>query len=174
MSLSRALAACAIAGALTSLTGCGFHPLYGRDSASHQPAMAAQFASIQIGVIPDRLGQKMRNLLIDSLHGGGGSNDPHYFLTMTVKEAVIDLGLQENSTSTRGQVRLTVEYFLEDKLSGKTLLKETLRTSAGYNILINQFSSLLSQDDAENQGLQQISDQMTEHMALYFQKNPNP
>jgi len=111
---------------------------------------------------------------IISLHGGGGSNDPHYFLTMTVKEAVIDLGLQENSTSTRGQVRLTIKYALTDAENGKVVLSETLRTSTGYNILINQFSSLLSQDDAENQGLQQISDQMTEHLALYFQKNPNP
>jgi LPS-assembly lipoprotein len=161
-----------LAGALTLLGGCGFHPLYGRDSASHQPAMAAQFASIQIAVLPDKLGQKMRNLLIDSLHISGASADPQYTLTMTVREAVIDLGLQENSTSTRGQVRLTVEYFLNDKLTGKTLLRETLRTSAGYNILINQFSSLLSQDDAETQGLQQISDQMTEHIALYFRKNP--
>jgi hypothetical protein len=91
---------------------------------------------------------------------------------MTVREAVINLGLQENSTSTRGQVRLTVVYFLSDKLTGNTLLTETLRTSAGYNILINQFSSLLSQDDAETQGLQQISDEMTEHMALFFRKNP--
>ena len=160
----------AVAAALTLLGGCGFHPLYGRDSASHQPAIAAEFASIQIAVLPDKLGQKMRNLLIDSLHISGASAEPQYTLTMTVKEAVINLGLQENSTSTRGQVRITVEYFLSDKLTGKTLLKETLRTSAGYNILINQFSSLLSQDDAENQGLQQISDQMTEHMALYFRK----
>jgi LPS-assembly lipoprotein len=161
-----------MAGALTSLTGCGFHPLYGHDSASHQPAMEAQFASIQIAVLPDRLGQKMRNLLIDSLHIGGPSADSRYTLTMTVREAVINLGLQENSTSTRGQVRLTVVYFLSDKLTGNTLLTETLRTSAGYNILINQFSSLLSQDDAETQGLQQISDEMTEHMALFFRKNP--
>ncbi len=172
MSSSRVISAAMLAGALTLLGGCGFHPLYGRDSASHQPAMAAQFASIQIAVLPDKLGQKMRNLLIDSLHISGASADPQYTLTMTVREAVIDLGLQENSTSTRGQVRLTVEYFLNDKLTGKTLLRETLRTSAGYNILINQFSSLLSQDDAETQGLQQISDQMTEHIALYFRKNP--
>jgi LPS-assembly lipoprotein len=170
MSLFKAVPILAVAGALTLLGGCGFHPLYGRDSASHQPAIAAEFASIQIAVLPDKLGQKMRNLLIDSLHISGASAEPQYTLTMTVKEAVINLGLQENSTSTRGQVRITVEYFLSDKLTGKTLLKETLRTSAGYNILINQFSSLLSQDDAENQGLQQISDQMTEHMALYFRK----
>lgn len=172
MSSFKALSSLALAGALMLLSGCGFHPLYGRDSAGRQPAMAAQFAAIQISVLPDRLGQRMRNLLIDSLHAGGASNDSKYFLTMTIKEAVIDLGLQENSTSTRGQVRLTVEYFLGDKLTGKTLFSETLRASTGYNILINQFSSLLSQEDAEQQGLQQISDEMTEHLAIYLRKNP--
>ena len=177
MSLSRGpstpkrWAACAVAGALMLLGGCGFRPLYGHDSASRQPAMAAEFASVQISVLPDRLGQRMRNMLIDSLHAEGPSGDPKYFLTMTVREAVVDLGLQENSTSTRGQVRLTVSFFLSDKQTGKTVLAETLRASTGYNILVNQFSSLISQEDAEQQGLQQIADQMTEHMALYFKKN---
>ncbi|HTJ65054.1 MAG TPA: LPS assembly lipoprotein LptE [Alphaproteobacteria bacterium] len=172
MSLFKSLASCAFAGALTLLAGCGFHPLYGNNSASHQPEIAAQFAAIQISVLPDRLGQRMRNMLIDSLHAGGAANDARYSLTMTLKEAVINLGLQENSTSTRGQVRLTVLYFLIDKETGKTLLTETLNASTGYNILVNQFSSFLSQDDAESQGLQEISDQMTEHLALYFHRNP--
>lgn len=164
--------ACAFAGALTLLAGCGFRPLYGNNSVSHQPEIAAQFASIQISVLPDRLGQRMRNLLIDSLHAGGAAKEERFSLTMTVKEAVINLGLQENATSTRGQVRIAVEYFLIDRETGKTVLTETLRASTGYNILVNQFSSFLSQDDAEDQGLQEISDQMTEHLALYFHKNP--
>ena len=84
----------------------------------------------------------------------------------------MNLGLQQNSTSTRGQVRITVKYSLVDEQSGKTLLTETLRTSTGYNILINQFSSVLSQDDAETQGLQQLSEDMTQRLALYFKTAP--
>jgi LPS-assembly lipoprotein len=170
MSLFKGFAACAVAGTLMLLGGCGFRPLYGHDSVSREPAMAAQFAATQISVLPDRLGQRMRNMLIDSLHAEGPSGDPKYFLTMTIREAVVDLGLQENSTSTRGQVRLTVSYFLTDKQTGKTVLSETLRASTGYNILVNQYSSFISQDDAEELGLQQIADQITQHMALYFNK----
>ena len=164
----RALRSLAILGILSLLAGCGFKPVYGIDSAGKSPAAAQQFAAIEIPIMPNRLGQQMRNLLIDSLHPSGAAGDYRYKLSVGITEAVVNLGLQQNSTSTRGQVRLTVKYVLIDNNNGKVVLKETLRTSIGYNILINQFSSVLSQDDAETQGLQQIADDMTLHLALYF------
>lgn len=170
MSSSR-LHAIARAGAvlgLLVLAGCGFKPVYGVNSAGKSPSAAQQFAAIEIPPMADRLGQQMRNMLIDSLHPHGAAGDYRYKLSVGVTEAVVNLGLQSNSTSTRGQVRITVKYALTDLTSGKTVLKETLRTSTGYNILINQFSSVLSQDDAETQGLQQIADDMTLHLAMYF------
>jgi LPS-assembly lipoprotein len=150
------------------LAGCGFKPVYGVNSAGKSPSAKQQFAAIEIPPLDNRLGQQMRNMLIDSLHPSGADTDYRYKLQVGVTEAVVNLGLQQNSTSTRGQVRLTVKYALIDNSSGKVVLKETLRTSTGYNILINQFSSVLSQDDAEIQGLQQIADDMTLHLAMYF------
>jgi LPS-assembly lipoprotein len=166
--IGRRLSGLAILGLLSLLAGCGFKPVYGVNSAGKSPSAVQQFASVEIPVMPDRLGQQMRNLLIDSLHYSGSAGDYRYKLAIGIKEAVVNLGLQQNSTSTRGQVRLTVKYTLTDTETGKTVLKETLRTSTGYNILINQFSSVLSQDDAEAQGLQQIADDLTLHLAVYF------
>lgn len=160
--------AVAMACVLSLLSGCGFKPVYGVHSAGQSPAAIQQFAAIDIPVLPNRLGQQMRNLLIDALHPSGAEGDYRYKLAVGITEAVVSLGLQENSTSTRGQVRITVKYSLTDAETGKTVLRETLRSSTGYNILINQFSSVLSQDDAEQQGLQQIADDMTLHLALYF------
>jgi LPS-assembly lipoprotein len=176
-STGHALRRLAVLGMLSLLAGCGFKPVYGIDSAGKSPAAVQQFAAIQIPVMPNRLGQKMRNLLIDALHPSGAEGDYRYRLAVGITEAVVNLGLQQNSTSTRGQVRLTIKYTLVDNETGKVVLKETLRTSTGYNILINQFSSVLSQDDAETQGLQQIADDMTLHLALYFttlDQNPKP
>jgi len=153
---------------LLPLAGCGFKPVYGEHSAGKSPAAAQQFAAVEIPPMENRLGQQMRNLLIDSLHPGGADTDYRFKLQVGITEAVVNLGLQQNSTSTRGQVRLTVKYALTDNSNGKVVLKETLRTSTGYNILTNQFSSVLSQDDAEAQGLQQIADDMTLHLAMYF------
>ena len=167
-SFKRALILLGLLAPLLTLGGCGFKPVYGVNSAGKSPSAVQQFAAIEIPVMPDRLGQQMRNLLIDSLHPHGADTDYRYKLSVGITEAVINLGLQQNSTSTRGQVRLTVKYALTDTSNGKVVLKETLRTSTGYNILINQFSSVLSQDDAETQGLQQIADDMTLHLAMYF------
>lgn len=162
----------ALACAVALLAGCGFKPLYGVNSASHAPAVAQQFSSIEIPVYGERIGQQMRNLLIDELHPGGAAADYKYTLNVSTREADVGLGLQQNSTSTRGEVRLTSEYRLVEKSSGKTLLHETLRTSTGYNILVNQFSSVLSNEDARQNGLQEIADEITTHLALYFNSNP--
>jgi LPS-assembly lipoprotein len=173
-SFLRSLAAL---GMLSLLAGCGFKPVYGVNSAGKAPSAVQQFASIEIPVLANRTGQIMRNLLIDSLHPSGATAEYRYRLSVSITEAVINLGLQQNSTSTRGQVRLTIRYLLVENATNKTVLKETLRTSTGYNILTNQFSSVLSQDDAETQGLQQIVDDMTTQLALYFttlDQNPAP
>jgi LPS-assembly lipoprotein len=161
-----ALAAIALSPLLVS--GCGFKPLYGKNSASHGPSAMAQFAAIEIPPLADRTGQQMRNLLIDEMHPQGADGTFLYRLNVVIREADVNLGLQQNSTSTRGQVRLTVQYFLIDKTSGKTLLTETVRTSTGYNILINQFSSVISADDARTQGLQTLAEEIADHLALYF------
>ena len=114
---------------LLALAGCGFKPVYGEHSAGKSPSAAQQFAAIDIPVMPNRLGQQMRNLLIDSLHPHGADTDYRYRLEVGITEAVINLGLQQNSTSTRGQVRLTVRYALIDNSNGKVVLK--VRFGAG-------------------------------------------
>jgi LPS-assembly lipoprotein len=154
---------------LATLSGCGFKPLYGVDSASHRPSTVQQFAAVEIPVLPDRLGQQLRNKLIDVLHPSGASGDPRYALSITIKEADLNLGLQSNATATRGQVRITAQFWLVEKSSGKILEHETLRTSTGYDILINQFDTALTVDDARDKGLQQLADDLTLRLALYFQ-----
>jgi hypothetical protein len=162
-------ALCALgATALSLLTACGFTPVYGTRSAGNAPSVRQEFASIEIAPMADRIGLEFRNQLIDQLHSNGADANYRYKLVAQVKEAVVGLGLQENATTTRGEVRITIKYFLIDTKTNKTLLNETLRTSAGYNVLINQFSSLLSQTDAEALALRQLAGDMTEHLALYF------
>lgn len=154
------------------LPACGFKPLYGADSVAHDRTTSQEFAKIEIAVMRDRIGQQLRNMLIDSLHPEGAAPDYRYKLNINVREVEFNLGLQENATSTRGLVIVTAQYWLVDTQAGKTLLHETLRTSTSYNILISQFSSQLSAEDARQKGLQQIADNMTERIALYFHTNP--
>ncbi len=168
VSTGKGIVCCACLIVLSLVPACGFKPLYGANSATHQARTTQQFAEIEIPVLRDRVGQQMRNYLIDDLHPGGAAADYKYRLNVIVREADINLGIQQNTTSTRGQIRLTVDYFLVNQADGKTLLKETLRTSVGYNILLNQFTSVLSAEDAREQALQQLSDDVTEHLALYF------
>lgn len=153
---------------LTALSACGFKPLYGTNSATHAPAAMDEFAAIEIPALPNATGQALRNMLIDELHHGGPAQSFKYRLNVVVRESDINLGLQANATSTRGQVRIQAEYWLFDAQSGKALVHESVRTSTGYNILVNQFATVLSSTDARDRSLQQVADEMTRHLALYF------
>lgn len=165
---SNRIASALAAALLLGLAGCGFKPLYGTDSATRAPSTMQQFAAVEIPPMADRLGQQLRNMLIDELHPSGAAADYRYSLLVTIKELDLNLGLQENATSTRGQVRLTAKYRLVDNQSGKTLLDETLRAATGYNILLNQFGSVLSADDARQKGLEEVSTEIAKHLAIYF------
>lgn len=153
---------------LLAVPGCGFRPLYGNDSASHQPGAAAQMAAVEIPVLPDRIGQQLRNMLIDQMHGSGPAGQYLYKLNVVLRETAVELGLQPNSTSTRAQIRIAAEYWLTESPGGKTLLHERLRSSADYNVLVNQFGTVLANEDARERALQQIADELTQHLAVYF------
>lgn len=53
-------------------SGCGFEPLYG-DRAGETPTRL-ELAAVEVGPIPERLGQQVRNALVDRLNPGA---EPH-------------------------------------------------------------------------------------------------
>ena len=67
---------------LTLLPGCGYQPLYGANT----PA-AQQLPLVQINNIPDRLGQQLRNSLIDRFYRDGRPASPEYTLDISLSPA---------------------------------------------------------------------------------------
>ena len=58
-----------------ALAGCGYKPLYG-ENRGDSAAMTADLATIRIEAIPDRIGQKMYNMLHERLTPDGRIADP--------------------------------------------------------------------------------------------------
>jgi LPS-assembly lipoprotein len=157
-----------LAGAGLALAACGFHPLYGTSKGVGTGEQEAELATIRVNTIADRQGQKLRNFLIDDLQGEGVPPPPEHELVVTYTEAQADLGLNNDATTTRGQLTIGVTYKLQDIHTGKVESTNTAQQITGYNIQTSEFATILSRDDAEDRALKSIADNMTLRLALYF------
>lgn len=152
--------------AVFALAACGFQPLYAKRGPLGGTA-GEEMAKVRIANIPDRTGQELRNALIDRMQPRGQAEQPSYRLEIALLEQQVNLGIQQDATATRGQLRYSGTYVLRDA-AGKELVRESFRASPSFNILASEFGTILSSDDARTRGLNQIADDITGRLALYF------
>jgi LPS-assembly lipoprotein len=164
-----------LAGMAVLLSGCGFHPLYGDPSTPGQKSNMDELRLIRVDTIADRAGQQFRNELIDRLQPEGEPPEPVYELMVTYNETEADLGLNNNATTTRGQLTLSANYKVRDIADGKAETSGASQEIVGYNIQYSEFGTIVSRDDAELRAIRALSDNIVSRVAFYFEtKHKNP
>jgi len=169
MSLSRtkpkAVAALIVATSL-ALAGCGFRPLYGERSATS--VSAAELAAIQIETIPNRDGQMLRNNLLDKLQPRGPAPKSLYRLAVGLQTTKEGYGIREDDTATRASLTMVANYNLLDLSNGQVLLNASSRSTSSYNILDNEFATVISEDDAVRRTVQDLSEEIRTRLAVFL------
>jgi LPS-assembly lipoprotein len=160
---SLLLAVCAAA-----LSGCGFRPLYAEATGSG----AQTLASIEIGLIADRPGQKLRNMLLERLTPTGQPRQPAYILDVRLTEAKQELAIRKDETATRANLTVTAQFVL------RALREPQLGTYAGvanstnsYNVLRSEFATLSAENDARDRALRVLAEEIRIRIAAALQ-NP--
>ncbi len=154
-----------------TLSACGFHPLYGENKYT---AIGAedQLSKVAIDIIPDREGVLLRNELIDRLHRNGSPEKSAYTLSISnLEENLIDLDITKASDTTRGQLIIKTTMILNDRHSGKNLLRRTLQSTASYNLLDSEFSTRVSEQNTRENVIKDLARQIELQLALYFKRN---
>jgi LPS-assembly lipoprotein len=154
-------------GTVALASACGFQPLYGRP-ADGGPSATDSFAQIRIAPLPDRIGQRMHNMLRDRLNPQGQPSAPDYQLEVRLREVIHELGIRKDETATRANLRLTANFTLSDARTGARLLSGESRSVNSYNILQSQFATLFSEDDARERSLRELSDDIRTRLGVYF------
>lgn len=155
----------AVVGAGLALTGCGFHPLYGKQA---NPEVVPELASVKIDSIKDRVGQQLRNLLYTRLNPKGEPDKPKYLLETQLRESQVSLAIQKTEVATRASLNISVTYHLRDMTTGATLYASTSRATASYDLVQSEYANLAAAQDAERRSLQEVADDMTHRLAFYF------
>jgi LPS-assembly lipoprotein len=151
--------------AIMFLSACGFSPVYGTKS----PSQALN--QVKISAIPDRSGQVVRNHLIDQFYQDGYPTDPRYALSVSqIIENIVEIGIDKDDEASRSQLRLSATMRLVETETNKMVLERTVRATSGYNILAGQFTTFVTEQDARQQALKAIAEDIQAQLELYFNR----
>ena len=153
------------AAGLASLTAaCGYRPLYGGGSRSG--AVAAELAKVFVAPIAERHGQIMRNEMERAVTAAGPSQSKVYTLQVTVAVQNRELGILKDATATRANIEMRASFaLLKD---GKPVLRDTMGTTSSYNILDNQYSTIISKEDAESRAARDLAQRIITRVSVYL------
>ena len=153
--------------ALGVLTGCGFEPIYGSSGPSN---ISAELSTIQVAPIKDRIGQQLRNLLLDRVNPTGSPRKPKYNLTVQIAESKQELAIKKTDISTRANLTLTAKFQLRglEQFAGRMLAGEA-KIVTSYNILSSDFGTLSAEKNARRRAALVLASDITNRIAAYLQ-----
>lgn len=155
---------------LLLLTACGFEPVYGvnRNTAV---GVESKLQQVEIGNIPDREGQFLRNALITRFYRDGRPTNPRYEIDVEhIREYLSDLDITIDADATRGQLKLITSMRLIDLQTRETVLERDLISIASYNILASEFTNRVSEQNARENALNDLARQAEQHIVLYLKR----
>ncbi len=150
------------------LNGCGFKPLYwDKGSNSH---VSPEMSSIYIERLSGRIGQLVRNHLLDMVTPKGTPQTPKYRLSVKISETVTGLAIEQDDTVTRNNYALKANYFLKKPGSNEIIHKGHTRSIASYNIVESDFANLNALKNAEKRTARAVSEEIKTQLAIYFSR----
>ncbi|MCC7167380.1 MAG: hypothetical protein IT565_07400 [Rhodospirillales bacterium] len=155
--------------ALLALGACGFSPMYAHKD--HEAASAhADLADIKIRFIENRLGQMLRNELLDRLTPRGEPADARYTLVIRMSESTQSLGILKDETSTRSNLVVHAVVQLVDSITGRLVFTSPATAQVSYNVLDSHFGTTAAKADAEARAAVELSHAIVNQLAAYFSR----
>ncbi len=152
------------------LSGCGFKPMYGESGAN--PALQETFSGIEVAPIPDRIGQVVRNHLLDRINPYGQPSVPDYVLQIQLVLSTEGFGFRSDESVTRESLTLEAAFRLTDRKTGDVVLEELVRSVHTYDVVQSDFANFSAQTDAEARTALQVSELITANLGMFFKSRP--
>ena len=152
------------------LAGCGFHPLYG--PRGDGPGVSAELAQIQVGLIPERSGQLLRESLRTRFERGGTAIAPRYDLNIIYAISSDGVAIQRDNSTSRVRILARASWALSAQDAKRTQLATgTAQLVDGFNVFVNQyFAADLEREAAERRMSDAIAEDITLQLAAWFDR----
>lgn len=177
-----------ILASVCGLAACGFEPLYVEKTAGNDlwyynnkfdTDIVREMAQIKVETVSDRIGQMIKNELMDTFNPYGTPKCAKYFLKLQpVSAHTVQQALRDDITATREKVKYTVKYSLWDKENGQ-LVSGKSWVYLSYDLLDNPYSTTMDKKKVEKDGAKIIANDISLRIGAYFHSvktkrgNPN-
>lgn len=148
--------------------GCGFQPIYAKPRSAPSSAMAEQLAAVRVAGIEDRLGQQVRNSLVENLSPRGEPAAPRYVLKIQLRESLEGLASARDGNSTIGRNTLTAQYTLTDSGRDVVVYAGETRSMASYRYLGPRYASTASEREAQSAAATEVAYSIRSALIAYF------
>ena len=152
---------------LSGLSGCGWAPLY----ADRETGPADQeLRAIRVGVIPERIGQKLALALRESLNPTGEATPQRYVLNTRLQTVRSDLGVLSLGLGTRARLDVYGSFFLNDSKTGTQLMAGTSHVAESFDILANEYATIVAENDAGSRAVEQLRRDIIARLNVFMQR----
>ncbi len=151
---------------------CGFEPLLAERG--NAPSVQEMLAAIQVNRIGDgrnrRLGQIMRNELIDRFSTGNGQQPPRFVLDVTFTRRFTPLIIESSYTVTRSNLVMTATFTLRDIGSGEVLYQSTARSTGSHDVVVSEYSSQVARQDTARKAARDLANTIAYLLSFHFHR----
>jgi len=167
---TSAVAVCAIGLILVGCgDGAGFRPMYA--AVNGGPALEAKLASVEIGTIPGRVGQRVRNQIAFQSTGGGLPAPPLYRLDIVIAESIQATLVKTTGEAASSVYVLDARFTLVDIKSKKVLLQGSSFARAAFDRFPSIYSNVRAREDAEARAAGVIAEDVKSRIATFLSRD---
>ena len=157
----KLLSICFVGACAFNLSACGFRPLYGSNS-----DVESKLAGIDVGLIPNRTGQVLREELQRRMLGPDAGPTAYNLSVSLALHTDIAGIIATNSVASRERLSATADWKLRAVGDQKLVASGTANAVDAENILNQQYFAADMETDAVNQRLMELlADQITAEVA---------
>jgi LPS-assembly lipoprotein len=147
--------------------GCGFQPLHAPGGGGDPSVLS----KVDVAPIPNRLGQVVRNRLVEQLTPRGSPIAAKYRVVVSLRLSKEALAIGRDDSATRYNVSLEATYDLLLVSSGDTVLQGTVRSVAAYNVVSSDYANVVAERDAKLRAAREVGDEIKLRLAVDLAKN---
>ena len=153
---------------LIFILGCGFQPAFKKGTES---IIESEMRFLEISPIKDRIGQKLRNHLVQEITPLGRARPSKYRLIITLSETKQNLAIKKSEIATRANLQFVAKYDVISKSSGALLTHGSSRITTSFNILNQSFATMVAEKNARDRAVREISADIGLKIAGFFRVN---
>jgi hypothetical protein len=146
------------------LTSCDFKPIYKTQVISD--SLSVKFAKINIVSSDDDFMHDFRNSLTKILNPMSLSYVPEYDLNITLKKETTPVAIRKNSTASRKNIKLSLEYILKDKQSSTVLAQGVIVVSDAYDTMQSEYAVYTADNYITENVMHEVSKDLANRLSL--------